>query len=75
MFVRGIIPIALVNYFKSDVKYVDFMKEPEQVARDFPLKQTPVLFNKDKSVYLTDALAFAHYIVNTYAPSRKKWRS
>lgn len=60
---RGLVPRALVNYFKLDVKIVDPYTINEQFEKEFPLRKLPDLLGPD-GFKLTEQIAINHFLIN-----------
>ena len=65
-FIRPIVPVCLVKYFKADIQIVDIDDDMENFARDFPLKQCPSLINRETGLYLTETVSIDQYLIKTY---------
>ncbi|CAL9733491.1 glutathione S-transferase Y-2 [Monosporozyma servazzii] len=66
-YIRPIISVCLVQYFKADIQIVDIDTDMENFARDFPLQQCPSLINRETGLYLTETISIQHYLIKTFS--------
>lgn len=71
-FIRPVVPTTLSKYFKAGIKFIHIDDAPEEFEKEFPLKQSPNLINKETDLYLTEAITIYHYILNTYCKDKEE---